>query len=328
MASSSTVTSINGYQLQADLDNANSGFSKWGFATKDYCEYFIKELITPVYPMDSSTMSESMLARKRSECGAFEARYKRIYDSVNAVSGGILVRIIEFFRCNSRYYLITEKVEGTSLSMDRIAALSEDKKLLLLKTTARGFFNLHSVGFVHFDVKPSNIMIRLSDNGYPVAKIIDFDSGFFINENISDRELGGDLTYLAPETFLGIYGEEACINGKADIFALGLVFHEYYCGCLPYYDEAEYQYPYESVLDEKPLIVKKDKMPEALSNLIERMIDVDPAKRPTTEELIIELNAMTSAYVPATPPPVPPTPTPSGTTTSSKTGWFSQAGDL
>ena len=42
---------INDYELTSELTNANSGFSKWGFAVKNGREYFIKELISPVYPV-------------------------------------------------------------------------------------------------------------------------------------------------------------------------------------------------------------------------------------------------------------------------------------
>lgn len=45
---------LNGYILKGELQNANSGFSKWGFAVKNGKEYFIKELISPVFPMDRS----------------------------------------------------------------------------------------------------------------------------------------------------------------------------------------------------------------------------------------------------------------------------------
>ena len=87
---------------------------------------------------------------------------------------------------------------------------------------------------MHFDVKPANILVKKSANGNYTAKLIDFDAGFFIGEDIENSELGGDLTYLAPETFLGMYGEDVRINEKADIFALGLVFHQYFTAKLPF----------------------------------------------------------------------------------------------
>ena len=93
---------INGYELEADLQNANSGFSKWGFATKYGKEFFIKELITPVYPVDRSIMSDELFEKRRSGCAEYEERFRKYYSVINDASCGNLVRITEFFRSGSR----------------------------------------------------------------------------------------------------------------------------------------------------------------------------------------------------------------------------------
>lgn len=284
---------INGYTLKAELKNANSGFSKWGFATKNGKEYFIKELINPVYPVDKSIMSDELFQQRRTHCSQYETKFRNFFGLINKASRGNLVRITEFFRCGSRYYLITEKVEGKSPSMEYIASLEDDKKLLLLKTVAHCFYDLHSVGIVHSDVKPNNILVKATKNGNYVAKLIDFDSGFLKGDVIENKELGGELTYLAPETFLAIYGEDVHPDEKADIFGLGLVFHEYYCGFLPYFDQNEYEYPYEAALDGGLLKPDMDMLPEDVGALITSMLDADPKKRPSAEDIIKILNTIT-----------------------------------
>lgn len=284
---------INGYTLKAELKNANSGFSKWGFGTKNGKEYFIKELINPVYPIDKNIMSEELFQQRRAYCSQYEVKFKKFFEEINKASHGNLVRINEFFRCDSHYYLVSEKVEGKSPSMEYIASLEDETKLLLLKTVARCFYDLHSAGIVHFDVKPNNILVKAIKGGNYVAKLIDFDSGFFKGEILDNKELGGDLTYLAPETFLGIYGEDVHPDEKADIFGLGLVFHQYYCGILPYYDENEYEYPYEAALDGGLLKPDMEMMPEDVGNLIASMLDAEPKKRPSAEEIIKTLNTIT-----------------------------------
>ena len=288
---------INGYVLETELQNANSGFSKWGFATKCGREYFIKELITPVYPVDRSVMTDEMFQQRRADCAKYENRFRTFYDAINNASCGNLVRIDEFFRSGSRYYLITEKISGKTIPLEELAALPNDKKLLLLKTVANCFHKLHSSGIVHFDVKPANILIKTTANGNYTAKLIDFDAGFFLGEDIENSELGGDLTYLAPETFLGIYGEDVRINEKADIFALGLVFHQYCYASLPAFNQEEYSYPYEAVLDDSELTVQKGTIPEELSDMINAMLDVDPEKRPSAGEIFNKLNQITGVSI-------------------------------
>lgn len=288
---------LNGYTLKGELQNANSGFSKWGFAYKNGREYFVKELISPVYPMDKSIMSDALFEQRRDSCLRFENRLRELFTRINRASHGNLVRVEEFFRLDSKYYIINEKINSSTVTMEQIAASSLQKKLLLLKSAAHCFHDLHSLGVVHFDVKPANLIIKITKNGNYAAKLIDFDSGFLKGENLEEDELGGDLTYLAPETFLAIYGEDVKPDEKSDIFALGLIFHEYFCGKLPYYDEKEYEYPYEAALDGGNLIIDKTRMPESVSKLIAGMLEVDPAKRFSAAQIISALNEMTRTDV-------------------------------
>jgi|GEM_PF-2345482 len=286
---------INGYKLKSELQNANSGFSKWAFATKNGREYFIKELINPVYPVDRSAMSPTDFEARRNFCREYEETNARYFDRLNRSSRGNLVRIVEFFRSGSRYYLINEKVTGENLTMDQISMLPEYQKLLLLKTAAGCFRDLHAGGIVHFDVKPNNIIIKRTKKGNYTAKLIDFDSGFIKGEYLERDELGGDLTYLAPETFLAMYGEDIQPDEKSDIFALGLVFHEYYCGTLPYFDANEYEYPYESILDKGTLGLNKSRMPEGLFLLIASMLNADPKQRPSAQQIVSEISKLMGA---------------------------------
>ena len=94
---------INGYTLMGELQNANSGFSKWGFALKNRREYFIKELITPVYPVDPGILTPEQFESRRANCYQYEQKFKTYYSRINDASRGNLVRIQEFFRHGSRY---------------------------------------------------------------------------------------------------------------------------------------------------------------------------------------------------------------------------------
>jgi len=276
----------NGYVLQGDWNNTNSGFSKWGFAVKNKHIYFIKELITPVYPMDESVMSAEVLSQRREHCRQFEERFKKIYSIINSASCGNLVRIVEFFRWEGKYYIVTERAGNNAISVEGISKLPDSKKFFLMKSAAYCFACFHTTGLVHFDVKPTNIIIKETINKQYVAKLIDFDAGFLKEEIQEDIELGGDLTYLAPETFLHIYGEDVKLDEKVDIFSLGLVFHQYYCGKLPEFDLNQFDYPYEAALELGRLDPDYDKLPGNLANLIADMLNLDPRQRPSALDVV------------------------------------------
>jgi len=160
--------------------------------------------------------------------------------------------------------------------------------------------------------------------------LIDFDAGFFKDETRDDVELGGDLTYLAPETFLAMTGETVTLTEKTDIFSLGLVFHEFFTGELPAFNQAEYEYPFEAVLDGGGLTVNQTMIPCEFEDLILKMLSAEPDDRPSSED-IVRLLAGISGFrtvppmdtPPAVKPPIPPNPT-----TPSSSGWFRTAGDL
>lgn len=276
---------INGYTLTSELTSENSGFSKWGFATKGGKQFFIKELITPVYPIDRSVVTPELFESKIKFCRDFENRYVKLYSAINSASCGNLVRIEEFFRCGSRYYLIMEKIEGKSIPVEVIANAPEDKKLLLLKSVAFAFSCLHKWGVVHFDVKQSNILVKQTKAGNYVGKVIDFDAGFTTTEVRDGIELGGDLTYLAPETFLAIRGDDVNIGERADIYSLGLVFHEYFTGHLPTFDHNEYEYPFEAILDGGGVVVDSS-IPQEIYEVISKMLLANPEERPSAEEIL------------------------------------------
>ncbi|MBR5239672.1 MAG: protein kinase [Clostridia bacterium] len=281
---------INGYTLQGDWITTNSGFSKWGFAVKNRREYFIKELITPVYPMDPAILTPQQFESSRAHCYEFEQKFKKFYSRINEASRGNLVRINEFFRHGSRYYVVTEKVHGLSVSMEQIAAMPEQKKLLLMKTVAQGFRDLHAAGIVHFDVKPTNILLQYTQTGNFAARIIDFDAGFLLEDPLEDFDFGGDLTYFAPETFLGNFGEEIHPDDKADVFALGLVFHEYYFGKLPEYLSNGYDYPCEAALNDGYLQPDSNYGSRMVIDLIADMLQVEPEKRPAIGDVLNRIN--------------------------------------
>ncbi|MBE6681249.1 MAG: hypothetical protein E7600_03050 [Ruminococcaceae bacterium] len=283
---------INGYLLESELNNANSGFSKWGFARKGTNEYFLKELLTPVYPINENSMSPELFESKRKYCEDYEKHFKAYYEAINNASHGNLVRVVEFFRNESKYYVVTEKVVTKSMLDNEVTSLPINKKVLLLRTVAYCFCDLHSAGIIHFDVKPNNLLIKKTNSGGYAAKLIDFDSGFFKGKKIDSDEICGDLTYLAPETFLAILGEDVIPDEKVDIFSLGLVFHEFMCGKLPDYNTNEYDYPYEAALDNGKLDPDDSILPIELKHVIASMLDADPANRPTAKEVFEKLSDM------------------------------------
>ena len=143
---------------------------------------------------------------------------------------------------------------------------------------------------VHGDLKPENILVKRTVSGFFTAKIIDFDSSFFANEIIEDSEdINGDMVYLAPETFKCMIEEEDHVDEKVDVFALGILFHQYMTGELPLFDHTQYDYMYEAALNDEDYTVSES-LPKYMQDMIKGMLRENPEERLDIQEVLTILN--------------------------------------
>lgn len=276
---------INGYEIIGNFRNDNSGFSRWGFAQKDGIEFFIKEFLTPVYPVDTEHLPPNLVKSRLKICEEYVETKNKLYNALNKCNTGNIVCITDFFRYAAKYYIVTEKVYGDVLRVEDIATMSLDQKHLICKIIIHCVNTLHNNGIVHGDIKHDNILFKKTSKGKYAAKIIDFDASFFEKQPPNpSEEFHGDMVYFAPESFLYIAEEIDTINCKIDVFALGLLFHQYFTGHLPKFDTNEYDYPFESVLDGNLLIADED-IPEKYATIINQMLSDVPGNRPSLNEV-------------------------------------------
>jgi serine/threonine-protein kinase len=147
----------------------------------------------------------------------------RTYDAGEAEVRGVL-----------RPYLALEYVEGPTLRtlLARGEALPDARCRRIGREIATALAAVHAAGAVHRDVKPENVIVgpgdavKLTDLG--VARLVDpserlSQSGAFV----------GSLLYAAPEQLRG----ERDLDGRADLYALGLVLHEAATGVHPFHDD-------------------------------------------------------------------------------------------
>ncbi|KAH9597781.1 Adenylyl cyclase class-3/4/guanylyl cyclase [Trypanosoma melophagium] len=101
---------------------------------------------------------------------------------------------------------------------------------LFIRDVLRGLHKLHSMGVIHRDVKPQNVLLTLAGN----CKISDFGASAFLQELVRKQMEGNGLqvqgtpVYLAPEAARGTPEE------KSDIWSCGIMFIQLVTGELPY----------------------------------------------------------------------------------------------
>jgi serine/threonine protein kinase len=287
---------INGYRILQNFSCAGGGLSKWTFAKKNGKEYFFKEFLFPTFPLPDALGSEAIKKQKRLECEKFEQHHKTLMGKLNSksIEGGNLIIALDFFRHKSKYYKVTEKIDVSSLSIEKFASLPFDKKKLLLTTITHSLSILHKENIVHGDLKPDNVLIKQTETGKFTSKLIDFDNAYISEKppEISE-EVVGDMVYYSPELARYIIDSEATLGKeltlKSDIFALGLLFHIYWTGKLPDFDIEKYGYACSYVNSGNEIKISYGKIPNKLVDLLNKMLYADFSKRPDINKVFNEV---------------------------------------
>ena len=286
------MTSIAGYEIVTEFTTAGGGQSRWAFARRGGRDYFIKEFLSPKYPVDGAPGGEATKDRQRRQCDAFEMHHRAIIEALEPISsrGGNVVVATDFFRAGPRYFKVTDKVEVTDWSPEEVAALPIKARLLLMITVAHSLNVLHRVGLVHGDIKPPNILIKRLAGGGWGTKLIDFDNAVLTDKRLPDpKDLVGDMAYYSPEIVRYLNDGDAAtrLTGGSDLFALGLVFCEWMTSQKPALDSGA-RYAGVAVLRGDGIAVPDMGYP-AIGALVKSMLATTATERPSAEAVHREL---------------------------------------
>ena len=166
---------------------------------------------------------------------AREANALRMLDHPN------LVAAVDVFVHGGHLFLVMEKVVGRPLTGLIVQGPVEPRKALVFaRQILEGVGHAHGQGIVHRDLKPDNILL-VDMGGWERVKIIDFGLVKLIGD-VADAFGAAALTrtgivfgtpaYMAPEQALG-----RLIDGRTDIYTLGVILFEMLVGRLPFVDK-------------------------------------------------------------------------------------------
>jgi serine/threonine-protein kinase len=152
--------------------------------------------------------------------------------------------------------------------------LDPSEALRLAHGVAEALASVHAVGLVHRDVKPSNILLRA--DGQPV--LTDFGLAAALADTLGEQRLTapetlvGTADYLAPEVILG-----KPIDGRVDVYALGIVLYEMLVGFVPFAGRDPYQMLRAHVEERAPALHAS--LPVEVRRVVERAIEKDAGDR-------------------------------------------------
>lgn len=214
--------------------------------------------------------------------------------AIRTCVGGNIIAPVEFFEYDRRFYQSTKWRQIKAKTLEEISSLSDTTKEVLMKTAAQNLKVVHSKGIIHFDIKPDNLPVSINefDASKLVCTLMDFDSSHFDNLLPAPEVIAVTPPYMSPELAAYTqknhkYGDR--VTAKNDVFALAIVFHEYWTGRKFIYrgseDKDNGRYLYQAV-DEGENVSVAPSVPDWLENLLMWMIKKNPDERPTMAEVL------------------------------------------
>ncbi|BDH10310.1 serine/threonine-protein kinase [Streptomyces hygroscopicus] len=179
-------------------------------------------------------------------------------------------------------FLVMERVDGTQLT-ERIrdgSPMQLTEALRIAREICAALVAAHRARVVHYDIKPSNVMLT-SDGG---VKVVDFGIAGFTHTRTaftvapsSALSPAGTLEYGAPEQFLDTRGDE-----RSDLYALGSVLFALLAGRPPFTGANGYIVLRRKIDEDAPSLADvRPGLPTSVTRLLTELLHRDPDQRPT-----------------------------------------------
>jgi tRNA A-37 threonylcarbamoyl transferase component Bud32 len=227
------------------------------------------------------------------------ARFMREAETAARVSHPNVVPIHSVGEADELVYFVMGYVDGESLAvrLKRRGRLSIEESRRICRETADALSAAHQQGVIHRDVKPDNILLegtrgRVMVTDFGIAKALSAEGGTLTEAGIAI----GTPAFMSPEQAAG----EREIDGRSDIYSLGVVTYQMVTGELPFQSPTVPGLLMKQISEEPtPVDQKRPEVPRELGQTVMRCLEKDPERRwPTADALRRALETGTF-----TPPP-------------------------
>jgi serine/threonine protein kinase len=213
------------------------------------------------------------------------ARFIREARAAGKLAHPNIITVYDVGREKDLTYIVMQYIEGQSLQavIDSGKRFSSQEIIDLMKPLCSSLDYAHKNGIVHRDIKPANIMIDKSETPF----LADF--GVARIETSTMTQAGttvGTLSYMSPEQIQGL-----TVDGRSDIFALGVILYELLSGKKPFYGDNISTIVYKIVHEEPQQITQVNQdLPRGYELVIKKALAKKPEDRyQTCQELVVDL---------------------------------------
>jgi serine/threonine-protein kinase len=233
-------------------------------------------------------------------------RFKQEARAVLALNHPNILTVYEIGEANDSYYLATEYIEGETLRYYLYREpLRLDEALGVAIQVAMALEAAHAAGIVHRDIKPENIMLRQDRFVHDrFVKVLDFGLAKLTdreNSTTDPEAVTIPITETNPGLVMGTSGymspEQAqgdTIDGRSDIFSLGVVLYEMIAGKQPFKGRSD-SHTLVSIIDHEPPPLSEHipDVPRQLERIVAKALAKDRFKRyQTVTDLKLDLEQL------------------------------------
>jgi serine/threonine-protein kinase len=228
--------------------------------------------------------------------------------SASAIGSEHIVEVLDFGTLpDGASYIVMEYLEGLTLgeALDGPSGVSLGDALDIAIQMSEALGAAHAAGVVHRDLKPDNVFLLQSEQGFFV-KILDFGIAKIMQSGQKLTVAGsviGTPHYMSPEQATG-----ARTDARTDVYSLGVIMYEMACGKVPFDAENPLAVISMQVTDEPPPLRKRmpfgRTLPQGLDTVIHKCLAKDTIDRfSTMQDVRAALERIAGGGVPLVAPP-------------------------
>jgi hypothetical protein len=217
--------------------------------------------------------------------GKAGSRAEREVEAATRLRHRRCLRALAFHRDEGHVYVAYEYVQGRTLrDALRSGQLGDGTAIEASAQILDALAHAHGKGIAHRDVKPANVM--LEDGPEPSTRLLDFGLARLdeLDGLTATGDVPGTLAYIAPER---LDGSESA--GAADVWAVGVILWEALAGFHPFQAPSPVETAKRIGAGAGPLARERPDLPRDLCVTVDRMLALDPRRRPSARRAAADL---------------------------------------
>lgn len=230
------------------------------------------EVFLAIDPTLDRNIAIKLLSSERLNIGANPEELLREARVIAKLDHPHIVPVYDFGRTDDGdSFIVSKYIKGKDLRSELRKSISHAESARLTAALSQALHAAHRAGVIHRDVKPGNVLL----DGKRQPHLLDFGLALRSRSDQSEGVYAGTPAYMSPEQ-----SREESVDGRTDIFSLGIVFYELLAGRRPFAPSSDAASPH--TFEPQPPRQFVDTIPRELERICLKALAYRPSDRYNT----------------------------------------------